>query len=80
MKQSKIRVEYSCCFQDDLYSSLAVPRRQGADGVVVWGATKDVNTRDKCLAMLDYLETHLGPTVLSVLHPPQTSILQLFGK
>lgn len=70
--------------QDDLYSSLVVPRRQGADGVVIWGATKDVNTREKCLAMLDYLQTDLGPTVLSVLQTsqnlPQASILQIFGK
>ncbi|XP_054267057.1 hyaluronidase Tab y 2.0101-like [Macrosteles quadrilineatus] len=69
--------------KEDLYNSVALPRQLGADGVIVWGATKDVNTAHKCSAMLDYLQTHLGPTVK---HLQQTSsaqqpnILQIFGK
>ncbi|KAG8257663.1 hypothetical protein J6590_043941 [Homalodisca vitripennis] len=68
----------------DLYNSLAVPRRRGAEGVVVWGATKDVNSKEKCLAMLDYLDNYLGPTALEVIQeqpkPQQTNFLSVFGK
>lgn len=69
-----------------MFNSLAVPRSQGADGVVVWGATKDVNTKERCLAMLDYLNNHLGPTALKVLQmprpqaAPQANLLSIFGK
>ena len=37
---------------------------QGADGYVIWGSSKDLNTRAKCQAFRTYLNDILGPTVM----------------
>ncbi|KAL1115633.1 hypothetical protein AAG570_005923 [Ranatra chinensis] len=49
--------------QTDMRSNLIVPRKYGADGVIIWGSTKDVNTRQKCSQLLNYLRTVIGPAV-----------------
>lgn len=35
-------------------------------GAVIWGATNDVITKEKCLNLLTYLNRVLGPTVVKV--------------
>ena len=37
---------------------------QGADGYVIWGSSKDLNTRAKCQALRAYLNDILGPLVM----------------
>lgn len=38
----------------------------GAEGVVIWGASADVNTKEKCQVVRDYLTKTLGPIVLKI--------------
>ncbi|XP_022190087.1 hyaluronidase B isoform X2 [Nilaparvata lugens] len=49
--------------REDLINSLEIPKKKGSNGVIIWGATNDVNTKEKCLALLDYVDRILGPTV-----------------
>lgn len=35
-----------------------------ASGIIIWGSSNDVNTKSKCLDLLDYVNTTLGPAVL----------------
>lgn len=42
---------------------LTTPAQAGAKGVVIWGASRDVNTKEKCQELADYVETVLGPAV-----------------
>ncbi|KAL1115807.1 hypothetical protein AAG570_006097, partial [Ranatra chinensis] len=57
---------------DDMLSSIRVAREKGAAGVVVWGASNDVNTRAKCFALADYLDNVLGPALMRARSsPPQ---------
>ncbi|XP_075238495.1 hyaluronidase-like [Lycorma delicatula] len=49
--------------RDDLMNSFEIPRRNGAVGAIIWGATNDVNSKEKCGAVYDYLQRILGPTV-----------------
>lgn len=77
------------CLQDDLKSSLQIPKREGADGVVIWGASNDLNTKEKCLSVQDYVNRILGPMVQKVINSEeaddkhtgglQSSFLNLFG-
>lgn len=49
--------------QDDLRSCLALPRGLGMAGAIIWGSSSDMNTRAKCQALDEHLDSHLGPTV-----------------
>lgn len=44
-------------------NSFKITKKKGAKGVIIWGATNDVNDRMKCAAVLDYLQRILGPTL-----------------
>ncbi|CAH0391897.1 unnamed protein product [Bemisia tabaci] len=48
----------------DFHNTLKVPRKHGAAGIIIWGASRDVNTEKKCRQMLDFLETVVGPAVM----------------
>ncbi|XP_050548743.1 hyaluronidase-like [Daktulosphaira vitifoliae] len=47
----------------DLMNSLMIPKKNGASGVIIWGASNDVNSEKKCKAMMNYLTNTLGPTI-----------------
>lgn len=42
---------------------LKIPKEYGCKGAVIWGASRDVNSREKCLALQSYLEEVIGPAV-----------------
>lgn len=63
----------NCNLQDDMYHVLKAPRDRGCTGVVIWGASKDVNTEAKCLALASYLENVIGPAVSYVNSLPITT-------
>lgn len=44
-------------------NSFVVPKKNGASGAIIWGASNDVNNEKKCKAMHNYLTGVLGPTL-----------------
>lgn len=44
-------------------NSFSIPKKNDASGVIIWGASNDVNSERKCKAMLNYLTGVLGPTL-----------------
>ncbi|KAF6203451.1 hypothetical protein GE061_001782 [Apolygus lucorum] len=51
---------------EDMLHVLSAPAQAGARGVVIWGASRDVNSREKCEALVDYVDKVLGPAVQQV--------------
>jgi len=49
--------------KDDLMNSFLIPKKNDASGVIIWGASNDVNSERKCKAMHNYLTGVLGPTL-----------------
>ncbi|XP_078696188.1 hyaluronidase-1-like isoform X1 [Branchiostoma floridae x Branchiostoma belcheri] len=47
--------------ETDLVSSIQEPAGQGAAGVVIWGAWEDVNKKENCLILRDYVTSTFGP-------------------
>lgn len=46
-------------------NSFSIPKKNDAAGVIIWGASNDVNSEKKCKAMYNYLTGVLGPTLKS---------------
>ncbi|KAJ6645442.1 Hyaluronidase Tab [Pseudolycoriella hygida] len=59
--------------ESDNMGAFKAAKEAGADGIVVWGAWKDLNTIEKCLEFYNYLEDNLGP---SFLEPDETQKIQ----
>lgn len=38
----------------------------GADGLIIWGSSDDINTKEKCLRLNEYLANVLGPIVTGI--------------
>lgn len=57
--------------ESDWISALAAMKSTGSDGIILWGSSFDLNSRQKCSDFKTYLETTLGP-VLSNLRPRST--------
>ena len=36
-------------------------KRQGADGIILWGSSNDLKTEQQCKNLKNYLENTLGP-------------------
>ncbi|XP_037032943.1 hyaluronidase Tab y 2.0101-like [Bradysia coprophila] len=51
--------------QSDHIDTIKAAKEVGADGIILWGAWKDVNNIDKCMEFYDYLEDNLGPSFQS---------------
>ncbi|XP_049804947.1 hyaluronidase B-like isoform X3 [Schistocerca nitens] len=52
---------------EDLYNSLAIPKNLGMNGAIIWGSSKDVNSKKKCEDLANYVKTELGPTVKNLM-------------
>ncbi|GJQ75196.1 hypothetical protein Trydic_g9798 [Trypoxylus dichotomus] len=50
--------------KEDLSTIFMVLKSMHADGVIIWGSSKDVNSRKKCQQLYDYVENVLGPILL----------------
>lgn len=50
-------------FQVDLKSVLHTLYVSGATGFIIWGSSNDVNTKEKCIKLLNYLDNTLGPNI-----------------
>jgi len=44
-------------------NSFSISKKNDASGVIIWGASNDVNNEKKCKAMHNYLTGVLGPTL-----------------
>ena len=55
----------------DLATEFDTPRTAGADGIIVWGAGKDASTVERCSNMEGYLQSTLGPKLLSLAARPK---------
>lgn len=53
-------------FQEDLVNLLTIPKEEGADGVIMWGASADFDSEEKCVEFKKYLDTTMGPAVKKV--------------
>ncbi|KOX79591.1 Hyaluronidase, partial [Melipona quadrifasciata] len=49
--------------KDDLEATLKKIINLGADGLIIWGSSSDINTKQKCVEFREYLNNDLGPTV-----------------
>lgn len=47
----------------DLEATLRKISDLGADGLIIWGSSNDINTKEKCLRFREYLDNDLGPVV-----------------
>ncbi|XP_052902328.1 hyaluronidase Tab y 2.0101-like [Anopheles moucheti] len=54
--------------ESDWINALAAMKSTGSDGIILWGSSFDLNTRQKCTSFKAYLDSTLGP-VLSSLQP-----------
>ncbi|XP_015438973.1 PREDICTED: hyaluronidase-like [Dufourea novaeangliae] len=50
----------------DLEATLRKILDLGADGLIIWGSSNDINTKEKCLRFREYLNNDLGPIVAGV--------------
>lgn len=49
--------------QADLEATLRKISDLGANGLVIWGSSNDMNTKEKCVQFGEYLKNDLGPSV-----------------
>ncbi|CAH1400109.1 unnamed protein product [Nezara viridula] len=49
--------------KEDMVNLLKIPKDYGCKGAVIWGASRDVNSREKCIALQSYLDEVIGPAV-----------------
>lgn len=52
--------------QDDLYNAIDLMKKSDMDGVIIWGSSGDVNTKENCLALQNYVDEVLGPVVKDI--------------
>lgn len=52
--------------QRDLISTVGESAAVGASGVIMWGGTKDYNSKSSCQALSDYLASTLSPYIANV--------------
>nr|QHB21608.1 venom hyaluronidase 1 [Platymeris rhadamanthus] len=52
--------------QGDMKSNILEPKKAGADGIIIWGSSADVNTKKKCNQLHDYIEKVIGPIMKSM--------------
>ncbi|XP_046399969.1 hyaluronidase-like [Ischnura elegans] len=58
----------------DIFNSMVVPRLLKADGVMIWGSGKDVNSAEKCQRLLTYATNTLGPVAKFVSDLPEGKV------
>jgi hypothetical protein len=56
-------MEVFCLLQEDLRNSLTIVHQYNAGAVVLWGSANDTNSRKRCTALKQYLNSVLGPTI-----------------
>ncbi|XP_071870643.1 hyaluronidase isoform X1 [Bombus fervidus] len=49
--------------KDDLEATLRKIMDLGADGLILWGSSNDINTKQKCVEFKEYVNNELGPIV-----------------
>ncbi|KAG4078529.1 hypothetical protein HA402_009241 [Bradysia odoriphaga] len=49
----------------DHLGAIKAMKATGADGLILWGAWNDINTKEKCLEFYDYTEKVMGPIIHS---------------
>ncbi|XP_071443471.1 hyaluronidase-like isoform X2 [Hetaerina americana] len=58
----------------DLFNSLVTPRLLNADGAMIWGSGKDVDSEAKCKRLLTYATNTLGPIAKYVSDLPEGKV------
>lgn len=49
------------CLQADLENLIAIPKEEGAAGVVLWGSSNDLSSEDECNHINTYVRNTVGP-------------------
>ncbi|XP_078594305.1 hyaluronidase-1-like [Branchiostoma floridae x Branchiostoma japonicum] len=57
----RYRDSMECLTKVDMVSAIQEAAGQGSAGVVVWGASADVSSKENCLSLRDYVTTTFGP-------------------
>ncbi|XP_019631127.1 PREDICTED: hyaluronidase-1-like isoform X4 [Branchiostoma belcheri] len=57
----RYRDSMECLAKADLISSIQEAAGQGSAGVVIWGASADVNSKENCVSLRDYVTSTFGP-------------------
>nr|ATU82477.1 venom hyaluronidase [Lethocerus distinctifemur] len=50
----------------DMLNNLLVPKKHGANGVIIWGSSEDVNTKEKCEQLHKFFENCIVPAMKRV--------------
>ncbi|XP_044261623.1 hyaluronidase-like [Tribolium madens] len=51
--------------KEDLFNAVLTLSTSDIDGVVIWGSSNDVNTKNKCLDLYEYVDNVLGPSLVN---------------
>nr|BAF93867.1 hyaluronidase [Anoplius samariensis] len=51
---------------EDLEATMQMISRAGAHGAIIWGSSDDVNTKEKCQKLKEYLNDVMGPIIVKV--------------
>ncbi|XP_066995025.2 hyaluronidase B [Anabrus simplex] len=51
---------------EDIFNSINIPKQLQLNGVMIWGSSNDLNTKEKCQNLQKYVDTVLGPVVRNV--------------
>lgn len=49
-----------------MYNAIDLMKKSGMNGVIIWGSSDDVNNKENCLALQNYVEEVLGPVVKEI--------------
>ncbi|XP_055598238.1 hyaluronidase Tab y 2.0101-like [Uranotaenia lowii] len=52
--------------ESDWINTLNAMKQLGSDGVILWGSSYDLNTREKCFEFKNYMDNTLGPILVSL--------------
>lgn len=50
--------------EEDLLNAFSIFKSYGTDGMIIWGSSSDVNTKQKCKDLYNYIDTVLGPAIV----------------
>lgn len=64
--------------QNDFVNSLVIPRKEGAAGIIIWGASNDVNTKQKCQSLDEFARKTLGPIAERFLQSQKEDVYTLY--
>ncbi|XP_053620163.1 hyaluronidase-5-like [Plodia interpunctella] len=66
--------------KEDLTTALKTFYSSGADGFIIWGSSKDVNTAEKCTELLNYMVNVMGPAIAKYTNDSRKATEELYDE